>query len=224
MPARLPRFLLLSLLAHAAVIAALHAPGFPATAGRTLDVTLLPASIASRSGTQRPKPAIAAHALHAATAVRKTALPKVSATESVTPVTPAGDALAPPERARPMTASQAAAHRSDPDGNRPQTSVQSGALGHQLVRAILHASAPYFHYPLLAREQGWEGRVTIRLRIGPHGRLSRMRVAGSSGYAVLDAAALRSLKHVTRLPDAAVPAGGIAFDVLVPVVYRLTES
>ncbi len=217
MPTRLPRFLLLSLLAHAVVIAALRVPAIPASVGQTLDVTLLPPSIATRSGAAPRNPGIAVHAVRTAIPVKAASHVKEPAPRSMTE---ASDSRAASVRANSSPEIQTAARRADLAGTRPPAS----ATGHRLVHQILRASAPYFHYPLLAREQGWEGRVTIRLRVGLHGRLSRMRLAGSSGYAVLDAAALHSLRRVTHLPDGTMPANGGGFDVLVPIVYRLTES
>ena len=58
-------------------------------------------------------------------------------------------------------------------------------------------------YPVEAK--GKAGKVTLRLVVGPDGRLSSVAVAKSSGSAALDAAALRAVKVAGRFPRA--PAG-----------------
>lgn len=86
------------------------------------------------------------------------------------------------------------------------------------------ALAHHFHYPLLARRKGLEGEVKISLRIEPGGELSHIRLAQSSGHAVLDEAALASLGKVVRLPAAAQWLKGAYFDMTLPIQYRLTGS
>ncbi|MDA8365276.1 MAG: energy transducer TonB [Gammaproteobacteria bacterium] len=220
MSARLPRFVLLSLFAHAALIAALRVPGSVPVAGQTLDITLLPPAIRSYSAGSPHRSGRSAYRKRAAPAAPAPRRPRVVATRSA--VGPDG-IVAPRPPARRAAASQPE-QRPGAQGARSRNSVQAPMAGHRLVHAILTASVPYFHYPLLAREEGWEGRVIIRLRVGAGGHLSHARIASSSGYAVLDAAALHSLRQVARLPAGIVSRNAAAFDVLVPIVYRLTDS
>lgn len=55
-------------------------------------------------------------------------------------------------------------------------------------------------YPDTARRQGWEGRVMVRASVDPNGRVTAVSVASSSGYGVLDQAALRAVKGWRFLP------------------------
>jgi TonB family protein len=99
------------------------------------------------------------------------------------------------------------------------------STGQRLSRQVLQAMLPYFHYPLFARQQGWQGEVQVAVHIAQDGSLSNLRLARTSGYPLLDAAALDSLEKIHRLPDATttlLDASG--FDLNVPVVYRLTEG
>jgi len=99
------------------------------------------------------------------------------------------------------------------------------STGQRLSRQVLQAMLPYFHYPLFARQQGWQGEVQVAVHIAQDGSLSILRLARTSGYPLLDAAALDSLEKIHRLPDATttlLDASG--FDLNVPVVYRLTEG
>jgi protein TonB len=93
-------------------------------------------------------------------------------------------------------------------------------LAHDYLTAQL---ARYFTYPALARRQGWEGHVLLALTIEPDGQLENLQVASSSGYAVLDAAALHALQRVGRLAAAADWLAGTTLDMRLPVIYRLTE-
>jgi protein TonB len=104
---------------------------------------------------------------------------------------------------------------------RPETQTTGQRLSQQILQAVL----PYFHYPLFARQQGWQGEVRVAVHIAQDGRLSNLRLARTSGFPLLDAAALDSLEKIRRLPDATptlLDASGV--DLNVPVVYRLTEG
>lgn len=69
------------------------------------------------------------------------------------------------------------------------------------------ASAGYLHnpapaYPSIAEEEGWEGRVLLKVHVMPNGRADVVTVAKSSGHGVLDEAAV----HVVRSSWHFVPA------------------
>jgi TonB family protein len=102
----------------------------------------------------------------------------------------------------------------DPAGDRESTGVLTR------LRSVIRA---HFYYPELARRQGWEGRVTLGVRVEADGRLTGIRVIESSGYPVLDAAALDCLRRAGRLVDG-VPALKAALDVTLPVQYLLVDS
>jgi protein TonB len=89
--------------------------------------------------------------------------------------------------------------------------------------AILAALAPDFRYPPIARRLGWQGEVRVRIHIDRQGHFRTIELAHSSGYAVLDEAALESLQHLGQLP-ATLPAPMRAMVVVVPVIYRLTAG
>lgn len=50
-------------------------------------------------------------------------------------------------------------------------------------------------YPEYAREQGWEGAVTLKVYVTRAGRAEDVRVEHSSGYDILDQAALRTVRE-----------------------------
>ena len=55
-------------------------------------------------------------------------------------------------------------------------------------------------YPLLARQQGWEGTVTLHIELLANGTVGTVEVAASSGYPSLDAAAQETVQRWTHTP------------------------
>jgi len=82
---------------------------------------------------------------------------------------------------------------------------------------LQQALAVHFRYPLLARQRNWQGKVVLTIRVESDGRISEARVARSSGYGLLDHAALSALDQVGRLNEQP----GHSFTLEFPVIYRL---
>ncbi len=82
----------------------------------------------------------------------------------------------------------------------------------------------HFHYPLLARQRGWEGTVLLGLRVEPDGHLEKIRIERSSGYAVLDHSALNSLHRLGQVAGVSAWLNGRSVDMQLPVIYRLIED
>jgi protein TonB len=87
--------------------------------------------------------------------------------------------------------------------------------------SISRLLARHREYPRVALMRGWEGTVTMRLRVAPGGKLIDARVEGSSGHQVLDTQALEMVKRVPDLPPPPESLRDREFAVLVPVVFRL---
>lgn len=77
-----------------------------------------------------------------------------------------------------------------------------------------------FRYPPLARKHGWQGEVLLAFTLDTRGTIIDAHIARSSGYTLLDRAALASLQQVgaitSRLP--------LARQLELPVIYRLQEG
>lgn len=56
-------------------------------------------------------------------------------------------------------------------------------------------------YPVIAKEQGVEGVVTLLFSINPEGRLDQLQVTKTSGSPLLDRAALDTIKRATPFPS-----------------------
>ncbi|MCC6302952.1 MAG: energy transducer TonB [Gammaproteobacteria bacterium] len=93
----------------------------------------------------------------------------------------------------------------------------------QVMAALKQAFSAHFYYPMLARRQGWEGDVTLALRVEIDGRLTGIHVVGSSGHRALDNAAVDSLTRARALP---LPGGALdgGLDMVLPVRYRLLDT
>lgn len=78
----------------------------------------------------------------------------------------------------------------------------------------------YFSYPTLARRRGWQGEVVLAFRLEADGTIMNARIARSSGYGVLDRAALHALGKLKRLNHTLQH----DLDMQLPVIYRLKEG
>jgi protein TonB len=86
--------------------------------------------------------------------------------------------------------------------------------------ALGAADTPAPVYPRQARREGWEGRVTLFVSVGPDGRAHALSVRQSSGHAVLDDAAVEAVRRWRFSPArrAGIPVAG---QVIVPILFRL---
>lgn len=106
----------------------------------------------------------------------------------------------------------------------PATPVDAPDIGERISAALQHELSKRFEYPWLARKRGWQGRVTLSLRVHENGDLSDWAVSRTSGYAVLDRSALDCARRITRLPGAARWLEGRSLQLMIPVQYRLLDS
>jgi len=103
----------------------------------------------------------------------------------------------------------------------PAAEVTRAALIGRYRLALIGAARRYVHYPAQARENGWRGKVEVRLVIGADGAIVNLTIKTSSGYPVLDDQALemvRKGKTVAQVPPELL---GKEFPVDIPVVFDL---
>jgi protein TonB len=60
--------------------------------------------------------------------------------------------------------------------------------------APLYRKNPLPEYPLIGRKRGYQGTVILEVLVNREGRVTDLRLFASSGYSVLDQAALASVK------------------------------
>lgn len=158
---------------------------------------------AAQPPTARQVPAPASPAKTTATQPRPPAMPTA-------PATPQAAASA---AAAPATAAV--------EAGSPHPSPRESEA--HLRRSVLDLVGEQLDYPAIARHRGWQGTVTLRLQIEPDGRISRLDVDRTSGYPVLDRAAVKSLQ-LASVPQAGRWLHGRALELLVPIEYRLVEG
>ena len=78
------------------------------------------------------------------------------------------------------------------------------------------------NYPETARRAGWEGRVTVRVEVSADGVPTSVTLGKSSGYGVLDQAALRAVKS-WRFQPRRIEGVAMAGVVEVPVHFALNR-
>ena len=86
--------------------------------------------------------------------------------------------------------------------NTARTSQSSGSLEGCLKGKVIRKVKPI--YPKVARRNGWEGEVTVRVVLNSNGTIKYLKVIKSSGYPVLDSAsvsAIRQWKFAPNVPD-----------------------
>ncbi len=213
------RFLLLSVVLHGGLLAYLTLDSAPHPGGvRPLTVDL--SSFAPHS----PPPSVSA------TAPRPSPISNPQpATETMVTASPGPALAAEPEISTAPAGVASAATL--PDDLLAATSEESvpparadHALQQRLQARLRDALAPYFVYPPLARRQGWQGEVTVALRVETDGRLSGIHLIASSGHGIIDRDALRTLQEIPRLDHIDGWLENNHFDMVLPIEYRLTDS
>jgi periplasmic protein TonB len=221
------RFVLLSAALHLSVLAALSHDNvrpmlFPATLtvslGAAPNTALSPPRRDGTSGSMhsaRPQPP-----RNSPSQTPQSASPSKAAQKSTEiaehPRTPLDNLDTPPSR----NAEAAQENKAPVDAQQTDNTMQLS----QLESLLRDAIAPYFTYPLMARRNGWQGQVQVGLRVEADGHLSHVRIAHSSGYRLLDSAALTALTQITTLPKAAGWLDGRHFDMVLPIEYRLIDG
>jgi protein TonB len=104
----------------------------------------------------------------------------------------------------------------------------SAARGKSGKETVLSEAVPLYRdnpppaYPVLARKRGYEGTVILEVLVNKNGRVTDFKIFHSSGYAVLDEAALATVKDWQFQPG---KRGETAIDmwVRVPIRFNLTD-
>ncbi len=104
-----------------------------------------------------------------------------------------------------------------------QHELTSAARYRRVRDELLRALLPHFEYPAVARRRGWHGRVRIGLLVEADGDLSDVQLIESSGYALLDRAAIKNVNRLRNVPGATRWLKGDDMDVILPVSYRLED-
>ncbi len=101
-----------------------------------------------------------------------------------------------------------------------ESAVGQGAFIEATSHGIANRSPVY---PWVARLRGWEGVVVLQVMVEASGRVERVGVAQSSGYALLDRAALEAVERWMFTP-ATRYGRSVSSEVELPVRFRLSSS
>jgi protein TonB len=86
--------------------------------------------------------------------------------------------------------------------------------------AYLHNPKP--DYPSAARQRGWEGTVKLKVRVSASGQAEQVDIHQSSGYDLLDEAALEAVRQWRFVPAKRGDAP-VASSVIVPLAFHLSR-
>lgn len=93
----------------------------------------------------------------------------------------------------------------------------------RVISVIYQELNQHFTYPKLAQKRNWQGKVLLSLQVSTNGKINNVQIHKSSGYSVLDQAAIDSLIKVGYLPQIS---SWLPYDInlKLPVIYQLTEG
>ena len=83
------------------------------------------------------------------------------------------------------------------------------------IRAAQRKLSEHLFYPPEAIARGLEGEVRVIVQLSADGRVDDVHLGTSSGYAILDNAAIKAAYAVGRLP------GATSRELILPVIFRL---
>lgn len=90
------------------------------------------------------------------------------------------------------------------------------------IKTLLNkAISKYFYYPKSARRKNRQGKVILAFVINNNGLIEHVRVDTSSGYAVLDEAAIKAFKKVEVSESLANIIMGVGKEYTLPIIYKL---
>jgi TonB family protein len=95
------------------------------------------------------------------------------------------------EKGASIITASIAKHRAKGDGS------AQGTITYAIPK---YKDNPLPYYPKIARRRGYEGRTLLRVEVLESGEVGKMEIAASSGFEVLDSAALKAVRGWTFVP------------------------
>ena len=96
--------------------------------------------------------------------------------------------------------------------------------GENISQELHRLLAARFIYPPLALRLGYQGQVRVAVSIEANGEIASVTLARSSGFRILDLAAVESVLAIHRAPQLQQWLRGRSISINVPVDYRLIET
>jgi len=137
-----------------------------------------------------------------------------------------------PEREMPGAASEsstpvayaiAAPAKSEAVPARPAPAIDGGTLA-QYRLAVISLAKRFNRYPRIAIENGWQGRVEVRMSVAADGAIASVGLRKGSGHEILDRQALDMIGQAA--PQVPLPPAlrGREFAIDIPVIFSLAEA
>ena len=215
-------FLCLSVAAHAVVLSAWQLPAF--TPGNTGHAVLL--SLRQQAGDSAEESPTAT--VTETNAVSGNIAPPAQTEAPATRFTPdrvvnRDSTSRQTSSAKEAASSAAAPVRTTAAVAASNSAIQKEETDRHLRNSVMELISRELTYPAIARRKGWQGTVKLQLHIEADGAITRLQVDETSGYSILDRAAMECLQ-LASVPGAARWLQGKAIDIVVPVEYRLVDS
>lgn len=118
------------------------------------------------------------------------------------------------------TASSSTASSSSNSSNSGSTSAAASGVITPPKFGVAYLNNPAPKYPTIAKRQGEEGEVLLRVLVSEDGQAQEVRLQRSSGSSILDDSALKAVKRWRFIP-AKQGSNSIAAWVQVPIVFKL---
>ena len=103
------------------------------------------------------------------------------------------------------------------------TSIEQQESKAHVTSILIEEFSQHFSYPKLAIKRNWQGKVLLSLRVSSSGAIENIQINNSSGYNILDQAAVNSMRKVGSLPQVSSWFKN-NIELKLPVVYQLTEG
>ena len=71
----------------------------------------------------------------------------------------------------------------------------------KIISLLRNKIQQHFYYPKLAQRRNWQGKVQLAFDVNTHGSIKNVTVKQTSGYDILDNAAMSALNKVSTIPD-----------------------
>ncbi len=91
----------------------------------------------------------------------------------------------------------------------------------KVTRLLSSELSRYFYYPKIAQRRHWQGQVLLEFIIMSDGNISQIQVSKSSGYEVLDNAAINALNKIEEHEYFALALNGHNIKQILPITYKL---
>ncbi|MEW7977805.1 MAG: energy transducer TonB [Candidatus Sedimenticola endophacoides] len=106
------------------------------------------------------------------------------------------------------------------DNGRPPDTDPNLRARQRLLAWLEHELGRHFSDPRRAWRRGWEGTVRLAFEVEPGSGITNIRIAASSGHALLDSDARDTLRRIAEMWVPPLPSHGGRIALSLPVVYQ----